>query len=226
MPMRGTLGVAAVAIALAFATPAEAQSHWRGGGGWHGGWGGWHGGWSGWRGGWGWHGGWGWRAPVGFYGGWYGSYGYYPAPYAYYPRPAYYYPSAPPTYAPPAQYAPQPEASRAYQVFFDFDKAAITPDAAKVIEAAAEAFKAGRAARISVIGHTDTTGTQRYNQRLSEYRAAAVRRALIADGVSPDAIATSGVGKTGLLVPTGDQVRDPQNRRVEIDLIGGPGPVS
>lgn len=65
-------------------------------------------------------------------------------------------------------------------------------------------------------GHTDTVGGVAYNQRLSERRARAVEDALVADGVPKDTIAARGVGKTDLMVPTADGVREPKNRRVEI----------
>jgi outer membrane protein OmpA-like peptidoglycan-associated protein len=53
---------------------------------------------------------------------------------------------------------------------------------------------------------------------LSERRAAAVKSALVSDGVGGGEITTVGVGKTGLLVPTADGVSEPQNRRAEIVL--------
>jgi outer membrane protein OmpA-like peptidoglycan-associated protein len=111
-----------------------------------------------------------------------------------------------------------PEKQRSFQVFFDFDKSDVTEAAAQVIAAAAESVKAGNVTTITVTGHTDTVGTARYNQALSERRAAAVKKALVADGVAGGEITTIGVGKTGLLVPTADGVREPQNRRAEIVL--------
>ncbi|MDB5359162.1 MAG: hypothetical protein JWO51_459, partial [Rhodospirillales bacterium] len=77
---------------------------------------------------------------------------------------------------------------------------------------------AGHMTQINVTGHTDTVGSAKYNQALSERRAAAVKQQLITDGVPSAEIATSGVGKSGLLVPTADGVREPQNRRAEIVL--------
>ncbi len=111
-----------------------------------------------------------------------------------------------------------PEPQRAFQVFFDFDKSDITPDAASIIAKAADTVKAGHMASIDVTGHTDTMGKDRYNQKLSERRALAVKEQLAADGVSETEIGTSGVGKSGLLVSTPDGVREPQNRRAEIVL--------
>jgi outer membrane protein OmpA-like peptidoglycan-associated protein len=123
---------------------------------------------------------------------------------------------APAPTPPPA--APAPEAKRSFQVFFDFDKSNITAAAAKVIQAAADAVKAGHVVQITVTGHTDTVGSAAYNQGLSERRATAVKQSLVADGVAAGEISTLGVGKTGLLVPTADGVREPQNRRAEIVL--------
>jgi outer membrane protein OmpA-like peptidoglycan-associated protein len=101
-------------------------------------------------------------------------------------------------------------------VFFDFDKSDITSAASQVIAAAADTVKSGHIATVSVTGHTDTVGTVRYNQALSERRAAAVKAALISDGVAAGEITAMGVGKSDLLVPTGDGVREPQNRRAVI----------
>jgi iron complex outermembrane receptor protein len=130
---------------------------------------------------------------------------------------------AAPVAASPPPAAPAPplavaEARRSFQVFFDFDKSDITAAAGKVIQAAADAVKAGNVVQITATGHTDTVGTSAYNQGLSERRAAAVKGTLVKDGVPGGEITTVGVGKTGLLVPTADGVREPQNRRAEIVL--------
>ena len=111
-----------------------------------------------------------------------------------------------------------PEKQREFQVFFDFDKSNITDAAAHVIQAAADVVKAGGIAHITVTGHTDTVGTAKYNQGLSERRAASVKNRLVTDGVAASEITTIGAGKSGLLVPTADGVREPQNRRAVIEL--------
>jgi outer membrane protein OmpA-like peptidoglycan-associated protein len=125
-------------------------------------------------------------------------------------------PPPPPVAPPPPPPPPVVEAQRSFQVFFDFDKSNITDAAAKVIQSAADAVRQGHFVQITVTGHTDTVGTAAYNQGLSERRAAAVKQALVGDGVADGEITTVGVGKTGLLVPTADGVREPQNRRAEI----------
>ncbi len=127
-------------------------------------------------------------------------------------------PPPPPPPAPVAAPAPAPEPQRAFQVFFDFDKSNITAEAAATIAKAASAVQAGHMTRIDVTGHTDTVGSVKYNLGLSQRRAAAVKRQLMADGISAEEIGTTGVGKSGLLVPTPDGVREPQNRRAEIVL--------
>ena len=132
-------------------------------------------------------------------------------------------PEAPPMSAQPAPMLPRaaiptPEAQRAFQVFFDFNKSDLTSAARQVIQAAARTAQAGNFVHLIVTGHTDTVGSAQYNQGLSERRAAAVKAELIADGLPDSEITTLGVGKTGLLVPTADGVREAQNRRATIEL--------
>lgn len=105
-----------------------------------------------------------------------------------------------------------------FMVFFDFDKSDITPEAARIIKAAAKAFKEHKAVRIMATGHADRSGTEAYNMRLSQRRADAVKAALIAEGVSASSIMTAAKGETSPLVATDDGVREPQNRRTEIVL--------
>jgi OmpA-OmpF porin, OOP family len=130
-------------------------------------------------------------------------------------------PSAPPATpvvaAPPAPPAAIAASQQKFIVFFEFDKSALTPDGAKVVAAAANAFKSGKSG-ITIAGYTDLSGTQQYNLALSHRRADAVKAALVKDGVSASAIGESWHGKEDPRVPTADGVREPQNRRVEITL--------
>lgn len=105
-----------------------------------------------------------------------------------------------------------------YQVFFDWDKYAVTPEARTVITKAAEEFKKSGTVRITATGHTDTSGSAEYNQRLSERRAVAVKNELVKMGVPAASIVTVGKGQNDLLVPTADGVREAKNRRVEIEF--------
>lgn len=124
-------------------------------------------------------------------------------------------PAPAPVQAPPP--AP-PQIQRSYLVFFDFDKSNITPEAARVIQQAAANARDGHVTRIQATGHTDTVGTEAYNMALSIRRANAVKAVLVREGIPADEIVVIGKGKTQPLVPTGDGVREPQNRRVEILL--------
>jgi OOP family OmpA-OmpF porin len=126
-----------------------------------------------------------------------------------------------PVVVPPAPPAPPPPpVAREYTVYFDFNRADITPDARPIIQRAASDAKAGNVTRIQVTGHTDRAGPDSYNQRLSERRAAAVKAELVRDGVPADEIVTVGMGEREPAVPTPDGVREPRNRRVVIALQG------
>lgn len=111
----------------------------------------------------------------------------------------------------------------AYMVFFDFDESYLTAEGRRVVESAAQSARQDGYARIIVTGHTDTVGSAEYNQGLSERRADAVRTALVEMGVPNDQIMTRGLGQTQPLVPTGDGVNEPQNRRAEIEIQSRPG---
>jgi hypothetical protein len=119
--------------------------------------------------------------------------------------------SAPPP--PPPQSMSQ---APSYLVFFDWDKSALSPQAVATISQAATAYKTSGSTRLTNVGNADTSGAPDYNVALSLRRAEAVRRALIQNGVPAEAIDTSGRGETNLLVATADNVREPQNRRVEL----------
>ncbi len=122
-------------------------------------------------------------------------------------------PPPPPPIAPAA--VPSP-ISRSYLVFFDWDKYNLTDRARQIVaEAAANSTKV-QYTKIEVNGYTDTSGSAKYNMGLSLRRADTVAAELVKDGVPKAAIAIQGFGQTHLLVPTGDGVREPQNRRVEI----------
>jgi porin len=128
-----------------------------------------------------------------------------------------------PTAAPPAvpgavapAAAPAPAPAQTYLVFFDWDKANLSPRAVEVIGNAAAASRLQTVTAIDVSGYTDTSGSPAYNQQLSVRRARAVESQLIRDGVPASEIEIHGFGETHLLVPTGPNVREPQNRRVEI----------
>ena len=125
----------------------------------------------------------------------------------------YKFVSPPPPPPPPA---PSMVAPPSFMVFFDWDRSNLSAQALTTIKQAAGAYKQKGNARITATGHTDTSGTEAYNMALSLRRANAVKDALVREGVPATAIAVLGRGEQGLLVQTGPNVREPQNRRVEI----------
>jgi OOP family OmpA-OmpF porin len=113
--------------------------------------------------------------------------------------------------------AAAPATSRSYLVFFDWDRADIS-DRTRAIIADAATASTKTATRIDVAGHTDKSGTPAYNQDLSLKRANNVAAELVRLGVPAASISISAFGDTHPLVPTGDGMREQQNRRVEIVL--------
>jgi OmpA-OmpF porin, OOP family len=122
--------------------------------------------------------------------------------------------------APPAEppVVVPPPAPKQFIVFFGYNKCNITAEADAVLSEAASAAKSSGSASVRIVGHTDTSGSNAYNQKLSECRANAAKTNLVGKGVSEGAISTSGKGETELMVQTGDSVKEPQNRRATIDL--------
>lgn len=105
-----------------------------------------------------------------------------------------------------------------YLVFFDFDKSNIEASAANVLDAVAEEVKANNISSVTVVGHTDASGTDAYNMALATRRADSARDALIQRGIPAEIIKTDSRGESELMVPTPDGVREPANRRVEISF--------
>ena len=129
---------------------------------------------------------------------------------------------APAPMAPAAAPAPAPAAApgvaRTYLVFFDWDRADLTARAREIIKEAATNAQRANVTRIEVAGHADRSGDAAYNQRLSQRRAEAGAAQLVRDGGARGAISVQAFGESRPLVPTADNVREPQNRRVEIVL--------
>jgi iron complex outermembrane receptor protein len=126
-------------------------------------------------------------------------------------------------YVPPPVMAPKPASTaRSYQVFFDFNKSDLTPQAVTIVDTAAKNAGPAKVTEIEVTGHTDTVGSDAYNMRLSRRRAESVAAELEKQGIPSKEIAIFAKGKKDLLVPTADGVKEPQNRRVQIVYAGGP----
>jgi outer membrane protein OmpA-like peptidoglycan-associated protein len=119
----------------------------------------------------------------------------------------------------PVAAAPMPMAdtgAKTFLVFFDWNKSDLTARSEGIVRDAANYSTSTKYVRIDVDGNTDTSGTASYNQGLSERRARVVAAELVRDGVPQSAISMHAYGDTRLLVATGPDTREPQNRRVDI----------
>jgi outer membrane protein OmpA-like peptidoglycan-associated protein len=109
-------------------------------------------------------------------------------------------------------------------ILFEFNRATLTSDARAKVRDIAEILERPnvRNRSVSVEGHTDSIGSEEYNQRLSERRAEAVARALVESGVKEERIRTRGFGEKYPIAPnqTPDGRDNPEgrakNRRVEV----------
>jgi outer membrane protein OmpA-like peptidoglycan-associated protein len=105
-------------------------------------------------------------------------------------------------------------------ILFDVNKATLKPGAANNVRRIAAILQQYPDKQISVEGHTDATGSDAYNQKLSEDRAAAVRNELIAGGVSASVITSKGFGKTQPVATNDTPAGRQQTRRVEVVVLG------
>ena len=101
-------------------------------------------------------------------------------------------------------------------MFFDWDDDAITAGAATTLNQAVSAYTNCGSASVMLAGHTDRSGSARYNIGLATRRNQAVADYLVGRGISSSRIASESLGETQPSVPTPDGVREQRNRRVEI----------
>jgi outer membrane protein OmpA-like peptidoglycan-associated protein len=119
--------------------------------------------------------------------------------------------------------APPAAPSVNLSVTFATGSAELTPQAIRTLDELGRALASQDLAgfRFRVEGHTDTVGTAALNQSLSERRAAAVVQYLVTKhGIAPSRLEAIGLGESQPLVPTGPQVNEPRNRRVQVVNIG------
>ena len=131
-------------------------------------------------------------------------------------------PPPPPPPAPRAAPEPPPPVEEERIVLrgvnFDFDKSDIRPDAAVILDEAASQLKANPGRSVRVEGHTDSVGTDDYNQGLSERRAASVRDYLVNQGVEASRLTTQGFGESNPIASNDTADGRALNRRVELNL--------
>jgi len=111
---------------------------------------------------------------------------------------------------------PKPPAR--FILYFEHDSVDLTAGSRGLLREVLGTIRDRAPVDISVVGHTDTVGKKEYNHALSLKRARAVASILIGKGVDPSILDITSHGKDNPLVPTGDQVPEPRNRRVEITI--------
>ena len=105
-------------------------------------------------------------------------------------------------------------------IYFEVNKSEVKAAMRDRLSEIAKALAAVGNRRVLVEGHTDSSGADEYNLKLSRLRAEAVRSILIAGGVSPDRIESQGYGKTRPVASNATASGKAQNRRVEIVVQG------
>jgi len=96
---------------------------------------------------------------------------------------------------------------------------AISPTFQATLDEIAQSLRDYPNSLVDVYGHTDTVGSTQSNQVLSEERARAVANYLTGRGVATSRVRWQGFGETQPKIATGDNVNEPQNRRVEIKIV-------
>ncbi|ESQ86756.1 hypothetical protein ABAC460_22155 [Asticcacaulis sp. AC460] len=111
-----------------------------------------------------------------------------------------------------------PPARRNFTVYFPFDSATPTADGQAVISAAAQQARSQPGAPVTVTGHADTSGSAPYNIQLSQNRARMVAEGLIQMGVPASVVSTDWKGESQPAVPTGNGIKNAENRRATISI--------
>ncbi len=135
-----------------------------------------------------------------------------PAPVAQAPEPA---PAPAPVPAP----APTPVTTKVTlesDAYFGFDKATLNDAGKAALDAEVAKLRDAQVNSIVAIGHTDATGSETYNQKLSEQRAKAAKDYLVSQGISADLIEVRGMGESQPVASNSTSAGRAQNRRVEV----------
>jgi len=132
-------------------------------------------------------------------------------------------PAPAPMAKPPAPPPPPPAATKvtyAADAFFDFDKAVLKPEGKAKLDDLVDKVKGINLEVIIAVGHTDSVGTDAYNQRLSVRRAEAVKAYLVTKGIEKNRVYTEGKGEKQPVADNKTAEGRAKNRRVEIEVVG------
>jgi len=118
----------------------------------------------------------------------------------------------------PALFELLPPPVLSYTVYFDIGGAVLTGSSQIAMNEALKAALARSGGEIVVTGHTDTVGSPPRNDELSRRRAEQVRQLFLARGFPAHRVEVVGRGERDLAIPTADEVEEPRNRRVAIEV--------
>jgi len=104
-------------------------------------------------------------------------------------------------------------------VLFDSGSAALKPGAYQEINRVSQVLTQYPETRIMIAGHTDSDGSEAFNQNLSVQRAEAVRNALVSQGVSASRVTTSGFGESQPIADNNTEAGKQLNRRVVVTIV-------
>ena len=106
-------------------------------------------------------------------------------------------------------------------MYFATDKTNILSSSQPALQELYDLLSGHPEIRIRIVGHTDDVGKDDYNQRLSEGRAASVKREMVKRGIDAKRMETEGHGETDPIVPNDSDEHRQMNRRVEIVILSG-----
>jgi outer membrane protein OmpA-like peptidoglycan-associated protein len=112
----------------------------------------------------------------------------------------------------------QPGRPISFLLYFLEGRDELTPESKQIVSTIPDEIARRPAPEIVVIGHTDRVGTVPFNDALSLRRAERVRDELVKAGIAADRMRVEGRGEREPLVPTADEVAEPRNRRVEVNV--------
>jgi len=140
-----------------------------------------------------------------------------------------YMPPAPPPPPPAPPPAPPPPQEKVVvteeqiitlePIYFDFDKSTIKPVSYPVLDQVAQVMRDRPTVIVRVEGHTDSVGSDKYNQRLSERRAHAVVKYLIGKGIESNRLQAAGFGESRPIAPNETPEGRAKNRRTEFHIV-------
>jgi OOP family OmpA-OmpF porin len=129
----------------------------------------------------------------------------------------------PPAPKPPPPAPPKPTSEKvtfAADTFFDFNKAVLKPEGKAKLDDLSSKIKGITLEVIIAVGHTDSVGSDAYNQKLSLRRAEAVKAYMVSKGIEANRVYTEGKGEKQPVADNKSAEGRAKNRRVEIEVVG------